>query len=64
MFKLNQVEKDRLNFFLSMHNNCICKDAMCQKYEYRFYPGGVGTSIIVKCLICEMEENITDFDSW
>jgi len=64
MFNLNGVEQIRVKEFIEKHKGCCCKDAMCQKFEYRFYPGGIGTNIIIKCLICKEEEDVTDIDCW
>ena len=64
MFTINPKETDELRGFLDAHKGCKCTDAMCQKYEYRFYPGGIGTTKVVKCLICGEEKNYTDIDCW
>jgi hypothetical protein len=63
-FELNEKETNLAYKFISKHKQCKCTDALCQKYEYRFYPGGLGSCIVIKCLICGEEANITDIDSW
>ena len=32
--------------------------------QYRFTPTGLGPVIIIKCTVCEQEQNITEFDKW
>lgn len=39
-------------------------DNTYRSFAYEFSPGGMGTSIIVKCCHCGKEENVTDFDCW
>lgn len=33
-------------------------------FSYTFTPGGIGTVIVIRCLLCEQEENVTDFSCW
>lgn len=63
-FSLDDVETERENDFIKEHKGCVSPSAMGEKFSYTFYPGGVGTAIVIKCLICRKEKNITNFDCW
>jgi len=63
-FSLDDVETSRENDFINEHKNCVSSSAMGEKIEYRFIPGGVGTVVILRCLICGKEKNITNFSNW
>jgi hypothetical protein len=32
--------------------------------RYCFTPGGIGTAVVITCLLCSQSENVTDFDVW
>jgi hypothetical protein len=63
-FTMNDVEYASAQIFAEKHKNCTSKSAMSEKFEYSFIPGGIGTCVSIKCLICKEEENITDIDCW
>lgn len=63
-FSLDDVETSRENDFINEHKNCVSSSAMGEKIEYRFIPGSVGTVVILRCLICGKEKNITNFSNW
>ena len=63
-FTMNDVEYASAQKFAEKHKNCHTKSAMSEKFEYSFIPGGIGTCVSIKCLICKEEENITDIDCW
>lgn len=63
-FTLNDVEYADAVKFATEHATCRGKSAMSEKFEYTFVPGGIGTTISIKCLICKEESNITDIDCW
>lgn len=63
-FTLNDVEYANAVKFAEKHAKCISKSAIGERFEYVFIPGGIGTVKVIKCLICGIEENITDFDHW
>lgn len=33
-------------------------------FTFSFTPGGLGTAVIVTCLLCGQSENVTNFDAW
>lgn len=33
-------------------------------FSYTFTPAGPGTTIVVRCSLCEQSCNVTDFDCW
>jgi hypothetical protein len=63
-FEMNDVELARAVKFAEKHKKCVSISAMSEKFEYTFVPGGIGTGVGIKCLICNEKENITDIDSW
>ena len=63
-FDLNDTEYAKANKFAEEHATCMTKTALSEKFEYVFVPGGIGTTVSIKCLICGKEENITDFGCW
>jgi hypothetical protein len=63
-FTMNDVEYAEAQKFAEKHKNCASISAMSEKFEYSFIPGGIGTCVSIRCLICKEEENITDFDCW
>jgi len=63
-FTLDKVENEKANAFVEKHAGCRSHAAMGDKFSYSFYPGGVGTAIVIRCIICGKEENITNFEHW
>ena len=63
-FELHGNEPETATKFAESHKNCRSRSAMSEKFQYTFIPGGIGTVVIIKCLICGEEKNITDYDIW
>ena len=63
-FEMNEKEYEDAKLFVLEHQNCNTTSAMSERFSYTFIPGGVGTCVNVKCIICGNEKNITDVDSW
>lgn len=59
LYKMNHVEFDKLQAFLSDHKEC--KNSV----QLKFNPSsGIGTSINIECTHCGEEEDITDYSTW
>jgi hypothetical protein len=63
-FTMSDVEYENAKKFAENHAGCMSKSALSEKFEYVFVPGGIGTTVSIKCLICGKEENITDYGCW
>ena len=63
-FTMNDVEFAKAGVFAEKHKTCESRSALSERFVYTFIPGGIGTVVTIKCLICREEENITDFDCW
>lgn len=63
-FELHGREPEIAKKFAEAHKNCRSKSALSEKFQYTFIPGGIGNVVIIKCLICGEEKNITDYDIW
>jgi len=63
-FKMYGKEPENADAFAKEHAGCTSRSAMSEKFEYTFLPGGIGTCVTMKCLICGKEKNITDYDCW
>lgn len=63
-FEMTDVEYARAQEFAKEHGGCRSGSATSEKFEYTFLPGGIGTCVTIKCVICGKEKNITDYDCW
>ena len=64
-FKLNEVESERAEKFMNEHRHGdVYKGAIGGHIIYTFMPTSIGDAVCIKCLMCDSEENITDYDSW
>ena len=63
-FEMNEKEYEDAKLFALEHPNCTTTSAMSERFSYTFIPGGIGTVVIMKCIICGKEKNITDIDCW
>jgi hypothetical protein len=63
-FVLSDIEYGNAIKFAEKHTRCESRSAMSERFEYSFIPGGIGTVKVIKCLVCGIKENITDFDCW
>ena len=65
-FEANDVEQAAFDAFSAEHLPTCGppKDAMHTRWQFTFTLGGVGTVTVARCIICGMEKNITDYDSW
>jgi hypothetical protein len=65
-FEANEVEQETFNAWSAEHlPKCgPAMDAMHMRWEFTFTSGSIGNSIVVKCLLCGEEKNITDYSCW
>ena len=63
-FQFYGKEPETTKAFAEKHKNCHSRSATSEKFQYTFIPGGIGTCVSMKCLICGEEKNITDYDCW
>jgi uncharacterized protein CbrC (UPF0167 family) len=63
-FELHGKEPENAKAFAEKHKKCYSRSATSEKFQYTFVPGGIGTGVSMKCLICGEESNITDYDIW
>lgn len=64
-FKLNEKENELANKFMQEHRHPeVYKGAIGGHIEYIFTPTAIGNAVSIHCLICDAEENITDYDNW
>ena len=62
-FKLNESEAQKAKEFEEKHRHPdIYKGAIGGHISYKFTPTSIGTAVIIKCNICNIEENITDYN--
>lgn len=59
--QLSDVEIQRAKEFRAKHYES-CNNG--RSYQYELTGTGVGTAITIKCPVCGVEENITDYDCW
>ena len=64
-FKLNEKEENAYKKFCEKHKT-KCRDYSAEGGQFRisFEPCGLGDVILIKCLVCGKEKNITDFSCW
>ena len=58
---LTDLESKAWKHFREYHYNKCGNDG---HYIFDIYGTGIGNVIILKCPICDKEEDITDYDSW
>ena len=63
-FTMHEKEPENADAFAKEHAGCVSRSAMSERFEYTFLPGGIGTCVTIKCIICGKEKNITDYDCW
>lgn len=64
-FKLNKIELERAKEFERKHKHSeVYKGAIGGHINYIFTPTSIGDACVIHCNICDVEENITDYDSW
>ena len=64
-FKLNKLESERARHFRIIHQHPeINKGAIGGHLEYIFTPTSIGDACTMRCQICGVEENITDYSHW
>ncbi len=54
----NGKEGDELRLFFAFHGDYPCKTSI------EFTQTGIGVATVVRCEVCETEENVTDYSSW
>ena len=70
-FELTEKETQDAKEWINEHRK-ICPHsfdngnlpATGEHYYYKFIPGGLGHSVFVGCIYCDVCEDITDIDSW
>lgn len=70
-FELNEVEEERAKNWIEEHKK-VCPHSfknnnlptLGEHYYYKFIPNGLGHSVSVGCIYCDVNEDITDIDSW
>ena len=64
-FKLNEKEEALAKEFQEKHRHPdVNKGAIGGHLEYIFTPTSVGDACTMRCQICGVEENITDYNHW
>lgn len=70
-FELNEVEEERANKWIEEHKKMCPRSfknnnlpTLGDHYYYKFIPNGLGNSVSVGCIYCDVEGDITDIDSW
>ena len=64
-FASNNVEQEKFDVFHDEHNSkCKSSSATGEKYKFTIVPTSLGLAWSVKCMVCNIEENITDYESW
>ena len=64
-FKLSELESERAEKFINEHcHKEVYKGAIGGHIEYILTPTSIGKAVSIRCLICDTEENITDYNSW
>lgn len=68
-FEITGVELDNVEQFKKKHReSCVNnKDnnlTAGEYWSYTFIPGGIGSTVIVKCNLCGAEQDVTDYDCW
>ena len=65
-FKLSPKEIEKAEAFEKEHLECAKKHptTIGGSISYEFTPTSVGTAVIIKCNLCDEQENITDYDIW
>lgn len=65
-FEANKVEQAAFDVWAAVHLPTCGPpvDAMHTRWQFIFTCGGVGDSIVVKCLLCKEEKDLTDYASW
>ena len=64
-FKLKEKEAQAAEEFEKKHRHPdVGKGAIGGHINYIFTPTSIGVGVSMHCNICEVEENITDYDNW
>lgn len=64
-FKLNKKESKLAEKFMQEHRHSeIYKGTIGGHLEFIFTPTSIGDACTIKCTICDIEKNITDYKSW
>ena len=63
-YKFSHSESEKLGKFQRTHQHPKLSPTSGGMFVYSFNPSSIGTSIKVKCLSCNKEGDITDYDNW
>lgn len=64
-FKLSEKENEYAEKFLKEHRHPeVYKGAIGGHINFIFTPTSIGDACIIKCTICDVEKNITDYSNW
>jgi hypothetical protein len=61
---LNRLEHARFDDFFIEHENCRSKSKKYRGVKLFITPTGIGTAFVVKCPVCKVKEDITDYANW
>ena len=72
IFDLDETETEAAKKFIEEHNHQeefrkqgkMGFSTLGQQFTYTFIPGGLGSTILIKCNHCGKEEDITNYDCW
>lgn len=70
-FDLNDEEEKEALAFMEEHKK-VCPHSFAngnlpatgEHYYYKFIPGGLGASVLIGCVYCNVEKDITDVSCW
>lgn len=70
-FKLTDIEKEYANNWIEKHKK-TCPYSFKnynlpttgEHYYYKFIPGGLGYHVLVGCIYCNKEKDVTDTTYW
>lgn len=64
-FKLNEKENELAEEFLQEHRHPeIYKGAIGGHINFIFTPTSIGDACTIRCTICDVKKNITDYNNW
>lgn len=61
---VNATEMGRLAAFAGDHAGCEVVEGYPARFSVESTNTGIGPVIVVKCLVCHAERNVSDLDSW
>ena len=62
-FTLNEIETKRCKLFIEEHKQCRAS-SMGEKTMVSFIPNSLGDCVVIRCLSCGKQEDITDIEKF